>query len=210
MTRLLPALTALTLLLTAGLLHGLWSERWRPSGALEEAASRLHGVPLEFGDWQGKDVEADAEAFAQAGARSYWARSYTHRHGDDAVLVILMCGRAGKMAVHTPEVCYRGAGYDVLDTPAHAVLRDDADDEFGTFWNARFAKQAGATGELRLYWAWGDGAGWQAPTNPRWEFRGRDFLYKLYASHERAGSGDTDVTADFLRQLLPELHKVLR
>lgn len=210
MTRLLPWLTALTLLLTAGGLHGLWTERWRPSGVLAAAAAHVEDVPLEIGAWLGTDVDVDAEAFAQAGARSYWARSYTQRHGDGTVLAILMCGRAGKMAVHTPEVCYRGAGYDLLDTPTHAVLRDDAGDELGTFWHARFAKQAGATGDLRLYWAWGDGAGWQAPTNPRWELRGRAFLYKLYVSHERAGPGETDVTAGFLRQLLPELHKVLR
>jgi len=210
MTRWLPWLTALTLLLTAGVLHGLWTERWQPSTALAEAAARVHDVPLDIGDWQGEDVEVDMEAFAQAGARSYWARTYTNRHGDGTVLAILMCGRAGKMAVHTPEVCYRGAGYDVLDTPAHAVLRDSDGDDPGTFWNARFAKQAGSTGELRLYWAWGDGVLWQAPVNPRWELRGRAFLYKLYVSHERTGPGDADVTADFLRQLLPELHKVLR
>jgi hypothetical protein len=205
MTRLIPWLTALTLLLTAGLLHGIWTERWQPSTALSEAADRLHNVPLDIGDWQGKDIEVDAEAFAQAGARSYWARTYSRRDGDGTVLAILMCGRAGKMAVHTPEVCYRGAGYDLLDTPTHAVVRDD-----GTFWNARFAKQAGSIAELRLYWAWGDGEVWQAPSNPRWELRGRAFLYKLYLSHERTGPDDTDVTADFLPQLLPELHKVLR
>ena len=206
MTRLLPWLTALTLLLTAGVLHGLWTERWQPSTALAEAAARLHDVPIDFGDWHGRDEEVDPAAFAQAGARTYWARTYSRRHGDDTVLAILMCGRAGKMAVHTPEVCYRGAGYDVLDTPTQAVVRDDA----GTFWNARFAKQAGSIGELRLYWAWGDGEMWQAPVNPRWELRGRAFLYKLYVSHERTGPDNTDVTADFLQQLLPELHKVLR
>src|ERR1700675_4701344 len=90
MTRLLPWLTALTLLLTAGLMHGLWTERWQPSTALAEAAARVHDVPLEIGDWQGEDVEVDAEAFAQAGARSYWARTYTNRHGDGTVLAISM------------------------------------------------------------------------------------------------------------------------
>jgi hypothetical protein len=209
MTRLLACLTALTLLLTAGLLHGLWSERWRPSGALEEAVTRLQDVPLHIGDWDGKDVDADPEAFAQAGARGYWARSYTHRHGGGSVLVILMCGRAGRMSVHTPEVCYRGAGYDLLETPRPTTLRDEAGNPSGTFWNARFAKQAGTTGDLRLYWAWGDGTDWQAPTNPRWDFRGRPFLYKLYASHEISGPNDADSTAEFLRQLTAELKKVL-
>jgi hypothetical protein len=208
MTRLLPWLTALTLLLTAGLLHGLWSERWQPSGALEEAVARLELVPLEIGDWQGADVEVDAAAFAQAGARGYWARSYTHRHGG-TVLVILMCGRSGRMAVHTPEVCYRGAGFDMLETPTRTVLRDELGEELGTFWNARFAKQATVPSQIRLSWAWRDAGDWQAPANPRWEFRGRPFLYKLYASHELSSPSDADATAEFLRVLLPELKKIL-
>ncbi len=68
MTRLLSWITALTLLVAAGVLHGLWSERWRPADALEAAAVRLEQVPLEIGDWQGKAIDTDAESFAQAGA----------------------------------------------------------------------------------------------------------------------------------------------
>jgi hypothetical protein len=208
MTRMLPWLTALALLLTTGLLHGFWSERWQPSDALQQAVARLDRVPLEIGDWQGKDVEVDPAAFAQAGARGYWARSYTHRQGG-TVLAILMCGRAGRMAVHTPEVCYRGAGFDLAGAPTQTVVRDETGDEWGAFWSARFTRQAGATSDLRLYWAWGAGSDWQAPANPRWDFRARPFLYKLYASHEWSGPRDADTTAEFLNQLLPELKKIL-
>src|SRR5579864_1510783 len=127
MTRLLPWLTTMTLLLSVGLVHGLWSERWQSSEALATACARVGDVPLEIGDWQGKDVMVDTEAFAQAGARSYWARSYTHQHDGSTVLAILMCGRAGRMAVHMPEVCYRGAGYDLWEAPARTVIRDEED-----------------------------------------------------------------------------------
>ncbi len=223
MKRLLPWITALVLLAAAGLAHGLYTERWRPSDALAAAAARLDRVPRTVGDWQGTDVAVEAEAFVQAGARNYWARSY-RRRGGGAVLVVLMCGRAGRMAVHTPEVCYRGAGYDLLESPARATIRGEADDDYGTFWSARFSKQTGGTSDLRLYWAWGDGADWQAPTSPRWQFRGRPFLYKLYASHEltgdagaagaagaagQAGAAGTDATMDLLRQLLPTLREAL-
>jgi hypothetical protein len=147
--------------------------------------------------------------FALAGARSYWVRTYTHRTSGASVLTVLMCGRAGKMAVHTPEVCYRGAGYDLPDTPTAIVLRDESDALAGTFWTARFAKQTGTTRDLRLYWAWNAGDEWQAPANPRWEFRGRPYLYKLYASHELTGPSDADATAEFLRELLPVLKETL-
>ena len=201
MTRLLPALTALTLLVVTGVVHGVCTERWRPSDALEQAATRVASVPLEIGDWQGKNLDVDAEAFAQAGARSYWARTYT-RPGGDSVLVVLMCGRPGKMAVHTPEVCYGGAGYELFEAPAATVMRDPGGVERGVFWSARFSKQAGGS-DLRLYWAWGDGAEWQAPANPRWTFRGRPFLYKLYASHEISPGQTVDATGELLSELLP-------
>jgi hypothetical protein len=207
MTRLLPALTALTLLVTTGVVHGLWTERWRPSDALERAAARVATVPLEIGDWQGKDIDVDAEAFAQAGARGYWARTYT-RPGGDSVLVVLMCGRPGKMAVHTPEVCYGGAGYELFESPTTIVVRDEAGVEQGVFWSARFSKQAGGS-ELRLDWAWGDGHDWQAPGNPRWTFRGRPFLYKLYASHEISPGQAGDPTAELLSELLPKVRDAL-
>jgi len=207
MTRLVPALTALTLLVATGVVHGLWTERWRPSDALEQAAARLADVPLQIGDWQGKAIDVDAEAFAQAGARGYWARSYT-RPGGDSVLVVLMCGRPGKMAVHTPEVCYSGAGYELFEAPTAQVMRDDTDVEHGVFWSGRFTKQTGGS-DLRLYWAWGEGYDWQAPTNPRWTFRGQPFLYKLYASHEITTGQVGDPTAELLTELLPVLRKNL-
>ncbi len=187
----------------------MWTERWQPSAALAQAARQLAKVPLEVGDWRGSDMEVDAGLFTLAGARSYWARRYTDRRGGGTVLAILMCGRSGKMAVHTPEICYRGAGYDLLQPPTSTVLRDDADEELGTFWTARFSKQSAAANDLRLYWAWSGGDSWQAPANPRWEFRGRPYLYKLYVSHELTGSSDLDPSAEFLRQLLPVLKESL-
>jgi hypothetical protein len=208
-TRFVPWITALTLLVAAGTVHGLWSDRWRPSDALEAAAARLEQVPIDIGDWQGKDVESDAAAFAQAGARAYWTRAYTHRYSGGTVLAILMCGRSGRMAVHTPEICYRGAGYDLVGTPAPVVVRDEDEAEAGTLWSARFAKQAGTLSDLRLYWGWNGGGDWRAPANPRWEFRGRPYLYKLYVSQEITDPSEANATADFVRQLLPVLKEVL-
>src|SRR5262245_47984638 len=112
MTRLTASLVAALLLLVCGLAHGLWTERWSPSEALHHAAARVERVPMEIGPWKATAVETDSAAFFQAGALKYWARSYVDENRKTPVLVILMCGRAGRMAVHTPEVCYRGAGYD--------------------------------------------------------------------------------------------------
>jgi hypothetical protein len=115
------------------------------------------------------------------------------------------------MAVLTPEVCYRGAGYQMVGTPQTWTVREDKDREQGTFWTARFAKATG-TGDLRLFWGWSAGADWEAPEAPRWTFRGAPYLYKLYITH--GGGEAASLTAEgsqnsFLRQLLPQLSAAL-
>src|SRR4051794_39829223 len=119
-------LTAFALLLATGVAHGLRTERWSPSPALQEAVARVPHVPRAFGDWQGEDVEGDAESFGQTGARGWGVRNYVNRRDGSRVQAILMCGRPGRMSVHTPEVCYRGAGYEMLADPTGAVIRDEA------------------------------------------------------------------------------------
>src|SRR5690349_20084084 len=92
-----------------------------------------------------------------------------------------MCGRSGNMAVHTPEVCYRGAGFELREQPAPVALYDAAGSQM---WSATFAKNTGPISRLRLYWAWNSQGEWQAATAPRWEFRREPFLYKLYVSRD--------------------------
>jgi hypothetical protein len=209
MHKLIATLIALTLVLSAGVVHGLWTERWRPAPALEDAAARVARVPLRLGDWTGTEAASDPEAFAMAGARGYWTRSYVNGRTGQSVLVILMCGRAGRMSVHTPEVCYQGAGYDLFEPPAARAIRAPDGREFGSFWTAVFAKAAAPRTELRLFWAWTDDGAWRAPASPRWEFRGRPVLYKLYVAQDGRPPGDHGPAPDFLWQALPELNRVL-
>lgn len=231
-------LIAALALLGGGFLHGFASERWRTTQELEAALERVDLVPLDIGDWQGinlggngvsaapglagvaafhraaLNMKDDPESFAQAGAQSHWIRSYTHQRTGQAFLVILMCGRAGRMSVHTPEVCYRGAGYEVAADPSRQEIRSPQDDPLGAFWTARFLKQQGVTTDLRLFWAWaGTNQSWQAPDNPRWTFRGQPYLYKLYVSHdipERVGSAPDQPALEFLQQFLPTLNATLQ
>jgi hypothetical protein len=213
MSRTHALIIALVLLLAGGIMHGLSAERWRSSVVLEDAAARLDEVPKEFGDWQSRDEASDEEAFDQAGARRYWTRTYSHRRTKDHVRVILMCGRAGRMAVHTPQMCYRGAGYEMPEDATRYNVDTGGDKPAGSFWTATFTKPAGLSSDLRLFWAWDTRGPWEAAENPRWQFRGEPFLYKLYVAHDLTGQSDSgpaaDVAAKFLREFLPELGKAL-
>ena len=212
---------ALAILAGGGLAHGLLAERTQSSPILADAAARVSQVPLEIGDWHGHTIDTDSEPFAQTGALSYWTRSYVHPGRQAALLVILMCGRSGRMAVHTPEVCYRGAGYETASEPVAWTLKSTEGEVLGSFWTARFVKETAAAGDLRLTWGWNAGYGWRAPNNPRWEFGGRPFLYKLYISQDSpAGTANrggpmsrrtatTEAAQDFMRQFLPTLQQTL-
>lgn len=196
------------LLVSAAVCHLLVKD----SAQLDAAVARVAEVPKDIGDWRAKDEETEERAFEMAGARGYWMRTYVNQRSKDSVLVILMCGRAGKMAVHTPEVCYGGAGFQLREDPTPFALKAEQRDN-GHLWTSQFAKKAAVTTRFRLYWGWNSRGPWEAATAPRWQFRGEPFLYKLYvatdSSRESSMTPDPDPTAGFLREFIPVLNGVL-
>src|SRR5439155_5725592 len=173
------------------------------------ACARVREVPLALGDWQAEELPPDREAFARAGARGYWMRLYRNGQSGEALTVLLMSGRAGKMSGHTPDLCYTGAGYEMVGEPARARIATAG--AAAAFWSARFRK-SGPAGDsaLRIHWAWSTGASWEVPQRPRWHFAGAPVLYKLYVVREAtADSSEGDPSLRLLQVLLPELEKTL-
>ena len=203
-------LAAVAALLVSGIACHLLA---KDSAELDEAVIRIADVPTTIGAWQAHEEETDAAAFEQAGAKGYWTRTYVNQRTRESVLVILMCGRPGKMSVHTPEVCYRGAGYELEGQPAAFPIKNEQGKATNQMWTAPFTKTAAITTHLRLYWAWNSRGDWEASASPRWRFRGEPFLYKLYVSRDTGEepnvTAEADPTAEFLRQLLPEMKQTL-
>lgn len=203
-------LTAIAVLLVSGLAcHTLSGD----TEQIEAAAARVPGVPREIGAWHAQDETVDESLFANAGAKGYWTRLYVNQRTHESVLVILMCGRAGRMAVHTPEVCYRGAGYDLPAEAKAYELKGLPQEESARFFTAQFTKKGVTPTSLRLYWAWNAQGPWEAAPSPRWQFRGAPFLYKLYVSHaldaRAGGKSEADPAVEFLRQFVPVLNRTL-
>src|SRR5687768_13471908 len=117
MTRLLPILIGLAVLLSGGVVHGLWTERWRPSAELARGAEKLDGLPDDIGDWKGQAQEQDAEAMDITGAVAHYSRRFTDPVTGEKVLVLLLAGKPARMSVHRPEHCYRAAGYELAGKP---------------------------------------------------------------------------------------------
>jgi hypothetical protein len=202
---------AFAILLISGLVHGFWTQRWQTSDALDNACADLAEVPRQIGPWNGTDVDVDPEPFKQARAVGYWMRTFSRSGSQRSITVILMCGLAGHMSVHTPDVCYRGAGYEMAGEQFKQAVTFGPDNHTADFWSARFRQPAKALGnELRIYWAWTADGNWQAPASPRLSLGGNPFLFKLYVVRETSGeTGQDETSLQFFQELLPILEKSL-
>jgi hypothetical protein len=211
----LPA--ALALIVAAGVLGGLWTDRWRPSREAREALDRLPRIPMRVGPWRGRDVEAPGGAhYARAGIAAHLARSYSDAESGATVDVLLVCGRPGPITAHTPQTCLGEAGYEETAPPVGVALPAGVAGP-ATFRRAEFTRlEAGAPETRRVYWAWraADGTAWDAPAGdgPRVAFALHGALYKLYASRLLSPADtllDEDPCEGFLRLFLPELERAL-
>jgi hypothetical protein len=195
-----------------GLVHGFWTDRWAlTSGTVRAAAGRLERLPLTIGDWEGRVGTLDRRELERTGAAGILCRRYVHRATGESVTVLLMCGRPGPMAIHTPEVCYTGAGYDMCGSPTRQIFPRGTGVD--AFWAADFQVAGALVPErIRVLYAWSRGTAWQAPQNPRLELAGAGVLHKLYVVSDLAPGerGEVHRPADeFLIGLLPELDAIV-
>jgi Protein of unknown function (DUF3485) len=209
-TYLFAAAASLALLGT-GWVHGYWTDRWVTSVETTTAAERLPCIPMNLGDWEGREIETKPNQIGP-GVAGCVQRSYFNRHRGVTVVLALVCGRPGPVATHTPEVCYGASGYLVGDKRLMSV---EWQGPAANFWTSD-AVRTKVTEEtkVRLYWAWNGGQGWAASRDARLEFpRYRHpVLHKLYVIRDLAGS-DTSTKDEpceaFLQVLLPALQQSL-
>jgi hypothetical protein len=202
--------TAVFLIVGAGLLDGTWANRWGPSPKLTALAARLDTVPMEIGGWKGTaGEELSPGERAMAGAVACLHRRYTNATRGVTVSVLLLGGLPGKIATHTPDVCYRGAGYQLesLTDYAYTYGPEQRKAEFKTAVASRGGTNPSA---LRIFWSWKASGAWKAPNEARWEFGPARTLSKLYVIREISGTTvapESDPCNDFLAVLLPELDR---
>ena len=207
MKRMLPAMTAVVVVLVTGLVHGFWTDRWGGSSEeVQKAADSLKNVPEVVGDWEGHEVPAPRDSEGLAGQRYV---NYVDRRTGDAVMVALVCGRPGPVAIHTPDVCYGASGYSVTNMTRHAVSWPGGPSNFFTM-EVEKTSQTDKT-QLRVFWSWFAAGRWEVSDNPRLAFARQPAIYKLYVIRDMVNRCelDEDPCLRFLRQLLPELQKGL-
>jgi Protein of unknown function (DUF3485) len=209
----LPLAAVAVLALGLGFGYGLETDRWRPSRQLEQSLARLEAVPKEVGDWKGTDLPFQAEDFARAGIRGTVFRRYENTRTGAGISVLVVCGRGGPISVHTPDICYAGAGYEAIGKPEKRPVVTDPTRDAIEFWALRFTKtDAVVPTQLEVYWAWCRGSGFEAPDQPRFAFARTPALCKMYVVREFAPNSRAarnNACEEFLRRALPEFQAAL-
>jgi Protein of unknown function (DUF3485) len=210
---LMPAVLFAVLALGAGIAHGIYSGRWTTSRAVDDAVKLMDNIPATVDDWQGTQLPIDERELARTGIKGHFLYEYRNARTGSAMNVFLVCGPAGRISVHPPDICYKAAGYESDGAPQLRLI-DLGPGATQQFWSARYQKPNNPSAPpLEILWAWSAGDGWSAPDNPRFVFARRPSLYKLYlirfvSPQEKNNSADEYM--DFLKSLMPELNKALR
>lgn len=182
-------------------------------------------IPRTVGDWEGEDRPVDAKVLETAGADGYIDRVYTNTKTGEQVSIWLIVGHFRHVSRHTPNVCYRVAGFEQLGdaVPYRIDVPGIPTSEFRT---AKFSKAAGnSIFYQRVFWGWwkpepleeGQSAddvniAWASPEDPRLHFGYCRALYKLYftAGTSEEETPDQSVCLKFATEFLPIVHDRLR
>lgn len=199
------------LLIGGGVVDGFITHRWSPSDELERATAALENVPATIGEWDSTEIELDERSMRVAAATGALKRTYTNRDTNDWISVTVMCGPHGPISLHPPTVCFVGAGWE-LDSDAETADVPFQQDSTCEFWQADFSKSESQQQQtIVTNWGWNNGSGWKASANPRFEYAGSPYLFKLYfTSTAHLATGEKKAVRDeFMRQFLNEFERTV-
>jgi len=208
---LLIGFSSFLLLVAGGIVDGYISHRWVGSDSLEQASSVIRQLPEKIGEWESKNLEISDRILTVAGATGYSKRLYYNEQTGDWISVTLLCGPHGPISLHPPTVCFTGAGWN-LTHPKKTVRYSPRENVTAATWQAGFRRQEEfEEQEIVADWSWNDGTGWKASKNPRYEFAGSPYLFKLYIVSDVALTTDETIARrdQFVNALLNELDRTV-
>ncbi len=208
----IPWLLAIVIVAGSGVIHGLIVDRWGLSQDISELVTSLEDIPLELGPWKGVSQTIPARHLEIGEIYGYLSRTYTNQETGSKVSLLIVCGKPGPISVHTPDICFRGAGYNMRNDPERNSIVSEQDSSLVVeAFSAEFRKANDAQPhDLRVVWTWCDGEAFYAPDNPRFSFANKSFLYKVYITQVtgRVGSlTERDDSTSFLKAAIPVLQR---
>jgi hypothetical protein len=213
-----PLALVATLAVVCTVVQGIHTERWTDltdSEELHAMAKRLEDTPLFFGEWQGTEQKADDDLLKQyerAKVNGWFNARFENVRTGKIVFVSLVVGHRRHVAIHTPDQCMVGAGFQKLEEerPESVVLPTGGEARVLT---SQFLKvDPNVTQNQRILWCWSSDGKWIAPQMGRVELTGSPHWYKLYVTTVLPGqqrTSDISDSKEFLRQFLPVLNEAL-
>ena len=225
MLRYVPVAIAAVLIVGATVFNGITTERW--TGGVSERtlrfAAALDQLPMQIGPWEGTDLEVDEKIQRVAGAVGKLSREYRNVETGEQVGVWLIVGHGSMIVRHTPDVCYRTAGFRPDQGLNHYKMPVEGEEPM-TCWTDVFYKSNGMSeAYTRVFWMWYDPriegpVKWDAPghevKDARYRFGACKSLFKLYLRTQLTkDSSDIQPSEDlankFAQDFMPALNDLL-
>jgi hypothetical protein len=209
------AVTCLLLGLSGGV--RFWRE-WKFSALAVESAAcpfPLSELPRAMGTWQATDdeVRLDPEVARFAGASDHILRNYLDRKTGEQASALALYGAAVAVHLHTPEVCYPAAGYQVFRGPVDRTVEVPGVKGPVHYRWAIFTRRVGGLNQYEevchTFYHHGE---WLAGAAGRWKtFRYHPALFKIQIAHpisslSEDGEGPAlPLLTEFVRQVSERL-----
>jgi hypothetical protein len=186
-----------------------------PSGRANEmqstAAKRLkEAIPEKHGNWRlVREVPFSEDVVNMLQCPAYVNRTYMHQQTGDVVIVTVLVGPPGPIGAHTPEICYGSQNYSILGNRQSIKIVDRQQKEHSLWQVSMEPKNATVAPQTVLY-AWSTGESWSAANDPRLNYAGEPYLYKIQiAGPPSAASDEFKAWEDFLKWFLPDIQAQL-
>jgi hypothetical protein len=168
---------------------------------------------MVVGDWKSRPAKPLAEedlVIGQIGG--YFNQFFVNSRGT-VVHVLVVCGRSGPIAVHSPEICLGGEGYAEEGMRKRDPISVAGFGKPFEFWVSQFYRtEGGLRKDRRQFWTYSPNGTWTAEENPRFSFARYPALYKVYIMREMQRKDEKleeDEARDFIKVFMPELQRRL-
>lgn len=121
------AITAIFLMAVFGAVHRILAAKLATSVDIPLIPSEtLEKLPLQLGEWTGKEVELDDDIIRATDTDAHISRSYSRYNALENIWLYVAYGtRARDLMPHRPEVCYTGSGWTLMTRGSRELLLND-------------------------------------------------------------------------------------
>ena len=198
--------------LILGISGGLrfWRD-WQFSALAAESAAcpfRLSELSTTMGTWQATPGEAqlDPEVARFAGATEHFVRNYIDQKSGDQATALTLYGPATDVHLHTPEICYPAAGYQIVKGPIDRSIAVPGVKEPVRYRWAVYMKRVGNIPRYEeVFYSFLHHGDWLPDVTGRWKtFRYYPGLFKVQIANPTSGLSEgpsLSLLTGFIREI---------